>query len=568
MNAEPVDSLAEALTMLASSTALDAGGLLAGLYELAKVYSTEILNAPASAEHAKKYEDWLERERRSLSSLLPSTIMSPGQAWRLPSQFSKRLADLVRNALEQGDQRSAVPSILKLGMQVLDEHLGAVLPSQYRETEPELEGCYTYRLVQSPLPPGKQYSYVARTSSLGPPWREEEPPESGANLGSEGWLRYGRLLPRELGGKTFTYCSLDPNVDTLLGQTRGAGEYGIRIGLWPVSRWLDPKANLTGRVPQYRSSGKPYNIFYLEEDAERANTLVKAFRNVLQHCAQEDVSLLVMPELTVGPTLLRTIGKELARHNFRRKAAPRPVLVVAGSRHLQDQNGRWINRATVLDHTGHPCTIRSLTSDGWGQDRYWAHDKIDRFGISKNDLKGNEHLLKQLGLDDDQIGGACEPQLVGRDVQVVDSSLGRLCLLICIDFLTKARKWHDTVQFAWFDWLLVPTASPLTEKYREVDFWAIDQSASVIANCCWLLQAMTTWSRADVALCGVPNPYRHREERFRWRATGGRRQETTSTGQRWSPKIKKGTCAWSCNEGCLLILEVTDPAPPGADADC
>lgn len=128
--------------------------------------------------------------------------------------------------------------------------------------------------------------------------------------------------------------------------------------------------------------------------------------------AKSGCALIMLPELVASPELRIQIGNDL-------KANPDQIgLLLPGSAHIQDTEGRWRNRVTALDSAG--AELKQL----------W-HDKMTQFEISRS-------ALATFGMP---VPAHTEPilediEVTPRRVRFFESAtLGRFAIVICRDML-------------------------------------------------------------------------------------------------------------------------------------
>lgn len=187
---------------------------------------------------------------------------------------------------------------------------------------------------------------------------------------------------------------------------------------------------------------------------------------ILQQCVAQDVTLLVLPELRVPPTFLQTIQTFLRQQRWEALLQGQGlVLVVAGSWHTQQDDGRWVNRSYVLDARG---------------DIVWAHDKLAAYEITSDNVQQNLTLKTQLGLNDH---GGEEMIEIGDTLQFCDCALGRLAVAICAGFFHDPIA--DVLKASGATLFLVPAMShdvrPLAERARTLV--RSQHATTFVANC-------------------------------------------------------------------------------------
>ncbi len=327
-----------------------------------------------------------------------------------------------------------------------------------------------------------------------------------------------------------------------------------RVAVWPISKHLHRRLHwptVGTYIAEEWDGQKQKLVEVLEREGEGVDDLIEVFQDrILPACAKEDVSVLLLPELSVGTRLLDGVRVALSRWSEKRSASelpPRPVLVVAGSQHVRVGNepGSHVNRCQVLNFDGSDAIVEGLDPHEHSASP-WRHDKIARF--AENDL--------------------VEPARLGEQAMVVETPIGRICTPICIDYLRHVGMWRDPVQRAWVDWFLVPAATPRTGRFENLAaLWAYDDATTVVANTCWKpqLAGEGAWSDAFAVYAKAPRD----EMRLRsagplgevrpWRASMNE-HGAPPAAWRWDgtgkcpPGCEVGGCAEPCETGCLWIF--------------
>ncbi|MBA4393610.1 MAG: hypothetical protein C0407_08670 [Desulfobacca sp.] len=143
----------------------------------------------------------------------------------------------------------------------------------------------------------------------------------------------------------------------------------------------------------------------------------KALFLLLKRCLDEEINILVLPELTIDEALLISL-KEWLRENNREKVSSGSgglIMVIAGSFHVPDEEDIR-NAAPVLNHRG---------------DVLWTQNKYQIFSLSSADIRKNPEIKKILRISD--LGGY-EKIKSSEGFTAVDTPLGRICVCICLDF--------------------------------------------------------------------------------------------------------------------------------------
>jgi predicted amidohydrolase len=194
----------------------------------------------------------------------------------------------------------------------------------------------------------------------------------------------------------------------------------------------------------------------------------KWLRNkVLIPCRENNVDILVLPELTVDKVLLEYLKKWLKENN-REPAADGYaglLMTVAGSFHFKKKNGERFNTSTVLNHAGEVL---------------WCQDKLEMFSLDDHDIKKKPQIPQLLKISPN---GGYERITCSHTVSIVDTPLGRLVVSICIDFFHHVEAYRSTGANVF----LVPAMTYQTIRLvKAAEFLAErNLAASFLANSAW-----------------------------------------------------------------------------------
>ncbi len=138
---------------------------------------------------------------------------------------------------------------------------------------------------------------------------------------------------------------------------------------------------------------------------------------VLAAAYQQDVHVLLFPELVMTAALQADISQWLKQHNA---FQPKIRLVVAGTRHVHADNPEQVNtysnRCTVLNHIG---------------DSEWQQDKRQPFDLSADEAHAFFGITAP----------AFEPTDTALHLKIRQSALGNIATAICLDFLHD-KQWQ------------------------------------------------------------------------------------------------------------------------------
>ncbi len=523
----------------------DRESLLVAAYEICSRYRQIFANAVPQTP--TEWETWKGVYKSLQAAFAQVRPVTAADARSVPTAVRTYLKDVV-SAAPAGRPYHA-PLVIHATLETLDQILGKSGSRRTDRRPVPVPPPHPPRLIESFLYRGTiRYWVLPRAADWGPPWATADWGAAPAdhNLASERWLRDMTIIPDMAGGTQIVPGYLAPAVARHL--TPGPH---LRVGVWPISRHLRPEFHRhPDRSLEYH--GQPHSVYFVSEPDPPYG---EAFsRSILPLCAQQDVSVLVLPELSVGPQLRHAMQEALRERDRERvrggrdRPPPRPVLVVAGSFHELHpvDEDTFYNRSIVLDYRGRVASLHLAAQDGRRDTVLeWSHHKLARFRVTRAEAM-HMGLAQTLGLADDGPQGAVEPTKVGESLGVVFSPIGRMCVGICIDFLDPFHRWHDPLQRSWADWFFVPAASPELGRFKDpADRWAFDGTASVIANACWVMEMSRAWAAKNVALAKVPGVLKTRL------TTHG--QEQTTQGQ------EHPGCALECEHGCLWVVEARAP---------
>jgi predicted amidohydrolase len=214
-----------------------------------------------------------------------------------------------------------------------------------------------------------------------------------------------------------------------------------------------------------KTEGTPYWFKKIGNIEEAKRYLVE---RVLMPCLENEVDILVLPELSIDESLLIFLKDWLKLHNRQRVSSGNPglLLIAAGSFHFKDkkENSKRFNVAAVLNHAG---------------DILWTQNKIKRFSFDQSDIQKQPEL--QTLLKTSSSGGyECIDET--DTICCVDTPIGRISVCICIDFFhhehLEAYRLSNTNVF------LVPAMSPQNTRFLQnaVIFARDNLASSFVSN--------------------------------------------------------------------------------------
>jgi hypothetical protein len=523
--------------LIESGVNLSRPELLVAWYELVSDFRAEIVNAtslPKNADQLNRYWslllDPLSQTGLDLLSVEPAF-------WLAVDRCRERPALLARAALG-----------------ALDESMAPL--ADLRFPAATVGGSFFHQ---------NKFWVVPRRRGTQLAWTDADPPST-SGLRPLRWLPHTAIIPQRVSGAAIRSAALPSELDRWLeaaGTTDGANS--LRLMISPLARVIEHQVEPVGPLTLEGGTHSGYRLSS-QKDVQRLTALLS--ERVLPACETADAAILVLPELTISPELRGQLRSLLrAREELRVRSfparAPRPILVVAGSYHEHTDEG-YVNRSLVLDHTGRVVPLR-LADGATADPPVWQHDKVARFRLDPGafgelDPETRAAWLRQLGMDQPDVRGGAEPYLLGQQFTIVSSSLGRVCVAICIDFLDYCKAWVDPVGGAWLDLILVPAATirwnDFADKARDL---AINGTGSLIVNACWFPEALQLWKEGAngqwAGLAHMPG------DLGRWTVlpdAGRRRQRTVPPV---SP-CRFHRCTADGQEGCYFVFEVPQVQAP------
>ncbi|TYK52292.1 hypothetical protein [Actinomadura decatromicini] len=176
-------------------------------------------------------------------------------------------------------------------------------------------------------------------------------------------------------------------------------------------------------------------------DTSGIRSRVKA---IIRRLDESGAQLAVMPEASLSDSLLE-LWKEVAFDTAARDRARRPL--------------RFLLLGTGPIGGGDPPPNRAVLLDRWTGQELLVQDKLSGFTLDADQMR-----LWRLP-DAPSTGSAVEYARPGRKVSVLDSSLGRLAVLICED-LARSVDWERELRSAGVSHLLVPIFSKPILEFR------------------------------------------------------------------------------------------------------
>jgi predicted amidohydrolase len=238
---------------------------------------------------------------------------------------------------------------------------------------------------------------------------------------------------------------------------------GFRIAVTPFM--TDLVVDIDSMKDKWPPTEKtPYWFKKIKNIEEAKQYLVE---KILIPCLDNDVDVLVLPELSIDESLLIFLKDWLRLNNRERVSSGSPglLLIAAGSFHFEDrrETNKRFNVATVLNHAG---------------DILWTQNKIKRFSFDQSDIQKQPEL--QTLLDTSSAGGyECIEET--DTIICADTPIGRISICICIDFFHPDHLeayWHTNANV----FLVAAMSSQNTRFLQNAVIFARDNLASIFVS--------------------------------------------------------------------------------------
>ena len=211
------------------------------------------------------------------------------------------------------------------------------------------------------------------------------------------------------------------------GKTLG----GLTIALAPYDAGFEPE------LLPYDKTEQGTVPFRYVRTAKPSPAGVKAkIETILKTARDRGVDILIFPELVVDHDATTEIGRFLVHHN----PSGQLKLVVAGSFHRERDAGGYVNQAPMFD---------------WQGNIVWQHNKLSRYRLRHEEMGKSPRgraLRRRLKT---KAGNHMEEKIhVSHPLAFVDTPIGRMATLICLDYLQETVI--RTIREIGCDFLLVP----------------------------------------------------------------------------------------------------------------
>jgi predicted amidohydrolase len=215
---------------------------------------------------------------------------------------------------------------------------------------------------------------------------------------------------------------------------------GFRIALCPLRGDFHPLFEVWPEGHLFRAA---------EPGMVEPDALAAHLKKLVTAAADQDVQLLILPELSVDPVARGILRSLLAE--FRSSLAPYGV--IAGSFHVQEggDDAPRINESVFLARAGDPLS---------------AHRKRGRFRVPESFLKAAPKFFSRI--HPQPAAEIFEDIQDGSELHIIETSLGRLAWLICADGIAADDKGYlQVVRRLRPDLLFVISMSAETEPFEK-----------------------------------------------------------------------------------------------------
>jgi predicted amidohydrolase len=185
--------------------------------------------------------------------------------------------------------------------------------------------------------------------------------------------------------------------------------HGFKIALCPLPATVHPLFAI-------RNEGQ--HQFFWAEGFKGEEELKEHLNQLVETAVAEKVQMLVLPELCIDRRARDTLTEAL-----RRQGSNLPYGVVAGSFHLWEEpgmKGKPFNEAVILDQAGREIL---------------KHQKRGQFQVSGNMVRAARSFFP--GPPEPVNSKVTEGIQFGTTLQIIETSFGRLVVLICADAIWK-----------------------------------------------------------------------------------------------------------------------------------
>jgi len=223
---------------------------------------------------------------------------------------------------------------------------------------------------------------------------------------------------------------------------------------------------------------------YVFESIKYKDQIIRYIKQVLRKCRDNDVHIVVFPELTIDGELRGRISDWLKKNNKDKKI----IMVVAGSFHISLNDQEVDNKNDRKEDMYENSSI-VYRFDGV---ELWKQIKMNKFQLDQGDIKeiisdkrkGFDEFKKLLKDSDTR---AWEKIGTSDTLVIQDSAIGRMAVTICLDHFTLEK--NDLLIKPQVNLVFVPAMSFSLEKMKSasLELGNHTQASVFCANSCWAI---------------------------------------------------------------------------------
>ncbi|UCH93893.1 MAG: hypothetical protein JSV88_27000, partial [Candidatus Aminicenantes bacterium] len=214
---------------------------------------------------------------------------------------------------------------------------------------------------------------------------------------------------------------------------------------------------------------------YVFEEIKNRKKIEEIITYILKKCIEEDVHIVVFPELAIDVKLRDHIANWLKRNNEEKKI----IMVVAGSYHIlkNRRKKQYENSCIVYRFDGQEL---------------WEQKKMNRFQLDQDDMNkirnSNQKAFKdfkQLFKPPDKNGW--EKIEISDTLVINESSIGRMAVTICLDYFVREKD--KLLIESQINLVFLPSMSPSLKRMdiSNIDLSTYAQTSVFCCNSCWIV---------------------------------------------------------------------------------
>ncbi len=295
------------------------------------------------------------------------------------------------------------------------------------------------------------YTIVPRRKPLHDKWIGKPLPRTQAyfdqNSLAARCLEYHRLFRDErVGGQRVIFPANGASTSKHLSflqsfEPSGKALQSLTIALAPYDAGFEPQL-----LPYERTEGGMIPFRYVRTASPSLSDVKTRIEAILTAAIDRGVDILIFPELVVDHDARTKIGRFLCHQN----TSGQLKLVVAGSFHSEWGEGGYVNQAPMFD---------------WQGNIVWRHNKRSRYALRHEEMgKSPKGVSLQESLNTKAGDRMQENIHISHPLAFVDTPIGRIATLICLDYLQEAVI--RTVREIGCDFLLVPLMTTSIDTFE------------------------------------------------------------------------------------------------------